>query len=87
MDSDSEVKYRGKQHINESSKLRVLEELHQLKEKLFATPFPYCELDCPWLNVCIDIDTSECILSLLLNLNTENYRDLGDSVAFRIQWN
>ena len=87
MDSDSKVKNRGIQHSNESSRLIVLEELHRLKENLTSTPFPYCELDCPWLTVCLEIHTSECIISLLLSLNAENYRESEDNRILRVQWN
>lgn len=87
MDSDSKVKYRGLHHSNVSSRLKLLEELHRLKEKLSSTPFPFCELDCPFLTSCLDTCTSECILSLLMSLNTESPRDLGDDWMIRVQWN
>ena len=79
--------YKGSHHSNESSRLIVLEELHRLKEKLSSTPFPFCELDCPFLTICLDICTSECILSLLMSLNSETPRDLGDDRIIRVQWN
>ncbi|MHA2215635.1 MAG: hypothetical protein ACXADW_12190 [Candidatus Hodarchaeales archaeon] len=79
--------YKGSHLNNVSSRLKVLEELHRLKEKLSSTPFPFCELDCPFLTVCLDSCTSECILSQLISLNTESPRDLEDERMTRVQWN
>ncbi|MCK4849386.1 MAG: hypothetical protein KAT16_10185 [Candidatus Heimdallarchaeota archaeon] len=87
MGSDSKVEYRGINNSHGSSRAIVLEELHRLKEKLNSTPFPFCELTCPWLTICLDISTSECILSLLLNVNSENPKELGEEGFIRIQWN
>ncbi len=87
MDSDSKVEYRGINHSNVSCRAIVLDELHRLREKLNSTPFPFCELDCPWLTICLVISTSECILSLLLGVNTENSRVMGEKRIIRIQWN
>ena len=87
MGSDSKVEYRGINHENASCRAIVLEELHLLKEKLNTTPFPFCELDCPWLTICLDISSSECILSFLLKVNSENPRDIGGKRVIRIQWN
>ena len=87
MGSDSKVEYKGIHHNNGSSRVLVLEELHRLKEKLSSTPFPFCELDCPWLSICFKISTSECILSLLLDVKTENYKEIGEESTNRIQWN
>jgi hypothetical protein len=86
MGSDSKVKYRGLHHSNESTRLKVLEELHRLKEKRLSTPFPFCELNCPFLTICSDNCTSECILSHLISLNTESPIDLEDERLIRIQW-
>ena len=87
MGSDSKVEYKGIHHSNGSSRVLVLEELHRLKEKLSSTPFPFCELDCPWLSICSEISTSECILSLLFDVKTENYKEIGEKNTNRIQWN
>ena len=87
MGSDSKVEYRGIHQNNGSSRAIVLEELHRLKEKLVATPFPFCELDCPWLAICLDISTSECILSILLKVNTENHRETGEHGTIQVNWN
>lgn len=87
MDSDSKAKYRGLFQRNASSRLLVLEELQRLKEKMCQTPFPFCEVDCPWLTICLDITASECILSLLLSLSSEKTGDIDDEKLIRIQWN
>ena len=87
MGSYSKVEYRGINNSHGSIRAIVLEELHRLKEKLNTTPFPFCELNCPWLTICLDNSTSECILSLLLNVNSENPKELGEEGRIRIQWN
>ena len=66
MGSDSKVEYKGIHHTNVSSRVIVLEELHRLKEKLSSTPFPFCELDCPWLCLCRIIIPPGCILNDLI---------------------
>jgi hypothetical protein len=86
MGSDSKVEYRGIDHNNGYCRAIVLEELHRLKEKLNATPFPFCELDCPWLTFCLEKFASDCVLSLLMSLNSENPREIDDEGFIRIKW-
>jgi len=86
MGSDSKVEYKGIHHSNGSSRAIFLRELHHLKEKLASTPFPFCELDCPWLTICLEISTSECILSLLWDMNNEYSEEIAEGNINQIQW-
>jgi len=86
MGSDSKVEYKGIRLSNRSSRALFLRELNHLKEKLCLTPFPFCELDCPWLTICLEISTSECILSLLWDVNNEYYEEIEEERINRIHW-
>ena len=87
MGSDSKLKYNEGFQYKVSSRAMVLRELHQLKEKMQMPPFPFCELDCPWLRFCCKNPVSECILSLLISINSENAGLFGNVLANHISWN
>jgi hypothetical protein len=62
------------------------EELHKASIRLEMTPFPFCELDCPWLPVCRKIRTSECISAFLIEATSSYQGDYGDESDFQISW-
>ncbi len=87
MGSDSKVETRGIDHSKVSSRAIVLRELHNLKEKLNSTPFPFCELDCTWLSICLKNNVSECILSILISAGNEIIEENQEEMISRVQWN
>ncbi|UCG90759.1 MAG: hypothetical protein JSU57_03230 [Candidatus Heimdallarchaeota archaeon] len=63
MGSDSFSLYSKNTSTESSTRSILLEELQKVKEKLIATPHPYCEIDCPWLSLCRSITSPGCILN------------------------
>ena len=87
MGSDSKDETRGMQYHKASCRDIVLRELHNLKEKLNSTPFPFCELNCSWLAICRENNGSECILSILIGASKELQGENEEEITSPVQWN
>ncbi|MFX0184313.1 MAG: hypothetical protein ACFE95_14615 [Candidatus Hodarchaeota archaeon] len=56
-----------------TTRFLLLRELQKAKERLNSTPYPYCELDCPWLILCRELYKKnpqfDCIFTTLTDSN------------------
>ena len=71
---------------NSSIRTLLLEELHKASLRLEITPFPFCELDCPWLPMCKKIKASECVSAFLIEATSSYHSDCGDESEKHISW-
>ena len=68
MESDS-TNYFLSDNIKPSVlKQLFLEEMTKVKMRLKNPPYPFCELDCPWINFCRQNLHLGCILSVMIEL-------------------
>jgi hypothetical protein len=67
MSPDSSSYYRDFSSSGASIKNLLLFELEKAKKRFKETPHPYCELDCPWLSFCQQIERKYSPIGCILN--------------------
>ena len=86
MNYDSKLKLEGVKKSRSSTHSLLSEELKKLRRKLNVIPFPFCELECTWIPICIKIQASECLLSSLRAMNQVQPTSESEIVFIKSSW-
>ncbi len=79
MHSDFNLDSGGINELHSTTRKLLTDELRQLRKRMKIIPFPFCELECPWLPICRIKQPLECVISVIREANQE-YTDLNTKI-------